>query len=79
MAFGRVGQAALSVQLAEVVKDLAELKADTRAWQQGHEKQHADAEQARVNGRRWLISVGIAGVAAVAGLYPLVFFLVTRG
>lgn len=70
-----VQSAQLSTQLAEVIKDLAELRTETRVWQDRHETAHTAAESARMAGRRWLITTGIAAAIGIAGLYPLVIAL----
>ena len=65
------GVITLQAQMRELHTDLAELKGETRAWQQAHTAAHETDQRDRVSGRRWLIGVGIAGVAsmsAVAGL-----------
>ena len=64
-------QAGLAVQVAEVIKDMTELRSELR----DHRLEHADAERARVTGRRWAISLSIAGIGAVGGLYPLLLSL----
>jgi hypothetical protein len=66
-----VQRTALSVQMTEVIKDIAELKADSRARWDHHEAQHTTEAQTRLVGRRWLIAIGVAclgSMAAVLGL-----------
>jgi hypothetical protein len=70
-----VQSAQLSTQLAEVIKDLAELRTETRVWQDRHARDHTETEKARVTGRRWLITTGVAAAIGIAGLYPLVIAL----
>lgn len=70
-----VQSAQLSTQLAEVIKDLAELRTETRVWQDRHARDHTETERARMAGRRWLISTGVAAAIGIAGLYPLVIAL----
>jgi hypothetical protein len=60
-------QAGLAVQVAEVIKDMTELRQELR----DHRKEHEDAERARAVGRRWAISLAVTGIAAVGGIYPL--------
>jgi CHASE3 domain sensor protein len=74
-----VQSAQLSTQMAEVIKDIAELRSETRVWQQGHVRAHDAAEVARVTGRRWLITTGIAAAVALIGLYPLIITLAHFG
>jgi CHASE3 domain sensor protein len=70
-----VQSAQLSTQLAEVIKDLSELRTETRVWQDRHTRDHSEAERARQAGRRWLITTGIAAAVGIAGLYPLMIAL----
>lgn len=70
-----VQSAQLSTQLAEVIKDLAELRTETRVWQDRHARDHTETEKSRVAGRRWLITTGVAAAIGIAGLYPLVIAL----
>lgn len=70
-----VQAAALSTQMAEVIKDVAELRGETKLWQQEHDRAHIAAEEARISGRRWLITTGIAAGVGIIGLYPLVILL----
>lgn len=68
---GTRGVTGLQAQMTEVVKDLAELKADVNARFEAHTRQHDQDRRERVTGRRWLIGTGIAGLmamSAVAGL-----------
>jgi hypothetical protein len=62
---GTRGVGALQVQVTDLAKDVAELKGESRAWQTTHESQHqADAAE-RLQGRRWLVTTGIAGLVAM--------------
>ena len=63
---GTRGVTAIQVQITDLVKDLAELKGETRAWQEAHSAAHAQEARDRVMGRRWLIGTGIAGIVAMA-------------
>jgi hypothetical protein len=75
---GTRGQAAVQVQITELARDMGELRGDQRTWQENHDRLHHLEQQQRVAGRRWLITVGIAGVAALGGLYPLIAVLLSR-
>jgi hypothetical protein len=70
---GTRGVGAIQSQLVNMVKDLAELKAnvDTRfdAHQRVHDQDHAD----RISGRRWLIGTAIAGIGAMAGMFAMLW------
>jgi septal ring factor EnvC (AmiA/AmiB activator) len=70
---GTRGVAVLGVQLQEVAKDVAKLEKQM----DDHRAEHQAAENARVTGRRWLIAVIIAAVAAIDG--PMVTILLARG
>ena len=68
---GTRGVAVLQAQLTDLAKDMAELKGESRTWQQAHESQHqADAAE-RVSGRRWLVTTAIAGLASMAAAIGL--------
>ncbi len=64
--------AVLQSQQTEIVKDLAEWRGEQRTWQVTHESRHDQERRDRVTGRRWLVGTGIAGLAALAGLYAMV-------
>jgi hypothetical protein len=68
---GTRGVGAIQLQVAELVKDFGDLRADNRAWQAAHEKQHEQDKQDRVNGRRWLIGIGLAAVASMTAVIGL--------
>lgn len=60
---GTRGVGVLQSQLTDLAKDMAELKGESRTWQQTHEHQHqADAAE-RLSGRRWLVTTAIAALA----------------
>lgn len=82
---GSRGVGALQVQLTGLVKDLTEMKADVNthfddvdkrfdAHQRVHDQDHRD----RVTGRRWLMGIGVAGVASMAGVGGLLFEILSR-
>lgn len=58
---GTRGVAVIQAQLTELIKDLVEMKTEL-----------ANEKTARLTGRRWLIGVGIAGIAACGGLITAV-------
>lgn len=62
-------QSALSVQMAEVIKDVTELRSDLG----NHRLEHEREAQRRVVGRRWAWGVGVALFAALES--PLIALL----
>lgn len=66
---GTRGVGVLSVQVADVIKDVAELGAQIES----HRREHEATERARVTGRRWLIGTGLAALALVES--PLLYLL----
>lgn len=65
------GVTILQQQVRELSTDLAELKGETRAWQQGHNQTHESEQRDRVAGRRWLVGIGVAGLASAAAVIGL--------
>ena len=70
---GTRGVAVLGVQLQEVAKDVARLESQMTE----HQHEHQAAVSARAAGRRWLIAVVIAAIAAIDG--PIVTVLLAKG
>lgn len=64
-------QAALAVQVAEVIKDVTELRGELREHRADHEKE----AKARLSGRRW--AWGLAAVLFAAVESPLIAALIT--
>lgn len=64
--------AVLSVQMAEVIKDVEGLRRELA----DHRGEHRDAERARVSGRRWLAGLAVALAASVDG--PVLAILFSR-
>ena len=64
-------QAGLAVQVAEVIKDMTELRAELR----DHRIEHQEEAQLRAANRRWAVSLGVAALAAIGGLYPVLLTL----
>jgi hypothetical protein len=75
---GSTGVPVLQTQLYEVVKDMAELRSDMNTRFDSHLKEHQQASRDRVTGRRWLIGTAFAGIGALAGLYAMIFDLLSR-
>lgn len=63
---GTRGVAVLVAQVSDLAKDIADDKSDTDKWRREHERQHEHDEQARVVGRRWIVGIGVAGLASMA-------------
>lgn len=72
------GVITLQAQVRELATDLAELKGETRTWQEGHDRTHAAEQHDRTAGRRWLIGAGIAGVASMAAVVGLLFDILSH-
>jgi hypothetical protein len=75
---GNTAIAVLGTQIATVMRDLSELKADMTARFTQHEKIHEDDERARSSGRRWLIGTTIAALGVIVGLYGWVALLIHK-
>lgn len=63
-------QAALSVQMTEVIKDVTDLRTDLS----NHRQEHKDEAQRRIVSRRWAWGIGVTLFAAVES--PLLVLLV---
>jgi hypothetical protein len=68
-ASGTRGVGVIAVQVAEVIKDVADLRQDMRDHQRGHEKEN----QSRSSARRWAWGFGLAALAAIES--PLFWLL----
>lgn len=66
---GTRGVAVLAAQVAEVVKDVADLRLALGQ----HDQRHNDEQRSRVNSRRWLVMAIIAALALVES--PLVYLV----
>ena len=55
----------ISVQLTEVIKDVADVKNDLASFRRDHEDQHRREYQARTTSRRWMIATLIAALAVI--------------
>ena len=70
---GTRGVGALSVQVAEVIKDVADVRRDLSAFRHEHAEQHQAEQSARTVTRRWLIGTLIAAFVAIEG--PLTYLI----
>lgn len=70
-ATGTRGEVVLATQVKQVIGDIAQLRNELV----GHRAEHVKAERSRVVGRRWLIGVVIAVLAAIDG--PIVTVLLS--
>lgn len=75
---GATGVPVVQSQLIEVVKDVAELRADMNSRFDAHAKAHEQADRDRVTGRRWLIGTALVGIGAMSGLYVMILDLISR-
>jgi hypothetical protein len=66
-ATGTRGVAVIAAQVTDVIKDVAELRAELGK----HEDKHVAEERARVAGRRWALGFACAGLASMAAVIGL--------
>jgi len=59
------------IPLTDVVKDLAEMKADLAGRFEAHQRVHDQDHADRISGRRWLIGTGIAGLGAMGAVLAM--------
>lgn len=60
-----MGTQGLAVQVAEVIKDVADVKTSLESFKKDHVAQHANEERRRVASRRWGWGFAVAALAAV--------------
>ena len=65
---GTRGVGVVQAQLVEVVKDLADLKAEVNSRFDAHARVHDQDTRDRVNSRRWAIGTFLAALAIVVTL-----------
>jgi hypothetical protein len=65
---GTKGVAVVQTQLVDVVKDLAELKAEVDKRFDAHMRDHAEDTKDRTAARRWAVGTFIAALAIVVSL-----------
>lgn len=70
---GTRGVGALQTQVTDLVKDIAELKADLNTRFEAHQRVHDQDHADRISGRRWLIATGLAGVSTMGGILALLW------
>lgn len=66
----------LAVQVAEVIKDVADLKREVEQRLDVHERQHEKEAAQRSSNRRWAVATVVAAIAAIDG--PLAAILLSR-
>lgn len=76
---GTRGVAVVGVQVAEVIKDVADVRtelradvADMRRALAAHEAKHEKEARQRVNGRRWALGFAIAAGTTLAAILSVV-------
>lgn len=52
---GTRGVGVIQSQVAELVKDHAEMRGEVTAWQHSHDSQHDQEKRDRISDRRWII------------------------
>lgn len=65
---GTRGVGILATQVQGLIADAAAERAESKAWRDAHESQHAQHERDRVIGRRWLIGTCIALVGLLTAV-----------
>jgi hypothetical protein len=68
---GTRGVAVVQAQLVDVVKDLAELKADVDRRFDAHSRMHAQEAGERLAGRRWAVGTAIAALVLLVAILAL--------
>lgn len=68
---GTRGVGSIQIQLTALVKDVAEMKTNVDARFAAHQRVHDQDQRDRVNGRRWLIGMAIAGLTAMATIITM--------
>lgn len=63
----------LSVQLAEVIKDVGAVTADLARFRKEHLEEHQAERASRVSGRRWAIGTALVALASLWA--PLVYII----
>jgi hypothetical protein len=76
---GTKGVAVVQTQLIDVVKDLAELKAEVDKRFDAHMRDHAQEARDRVSARRWAIGTFIAALAVIVTLLLNITFHLRGG
>lgn len=66
---GNTAIAVLGTQLASLTQSVSEMKSSLSDRFEKHDGVHSLEAKERVTGRRWLISMAIAGIGALIGLY----------
>jgi hypothetical protein len=75
---GTRGVGVLQVQMTELVKDIGDLRAETRAWQVAHDREHEQERADRQAGRRWVVGAALAGFTAMIGALALLVDIAAR-
>lgn len=68
---GTRGVVAIQVQITDMVKDMTELKLDMGHRFEAVDIKFEDQRQERVSSRRWLVSIGVAGIASMTAVIAL--------
>lgn len=75
---GSRGVGAIQAQLTDVVRDIIELKTEMNGRFEAHQRVHDQDHRERVQGRRWLIGTGIAGLVAMAAAITLLLDILSH-
>lgn len=76
---GTRGVGVVQAQLVEVVKDLADLKADVNKRFDDHQRVHEQDLRDRVSGRRWLTGTLIAAIVMLVAILGLAINIASNG
>lgn len=68
--------AVLSVQMSEVIKDVADLKGELDKFRVAHNTQHDTERRDRIITRRWIIATLVAAITVIE---PPLLILLSRG
>ena len=82
---GTRGVGVIQAQLLDVTRDLTELKSDVNVKFveintifSGHLRNHESEKRDRVSARRWLMGIGVAGIASMTAVISLLVELLSK-
>lgn len=68
----------VQAQLMDVTKDLTELKTDVNTKFASHLRDHEIEKRDRISARRWLVGIGVAGIASMTAVITLLVELLNK-
>lgn len=75
---GTRGVSALSLQVNQMAKDLAQYQRDNRQWQEEHATRHEDDIRERRASRRWRISTVLAALVVCSAFLGILVDIAVR-